>query len=203
MKSLTKKIVQTLAFALLALPAMGHASMRIDNNTQHIVKFAIYQGDVIISKCFGMLPDQFSITQDDPMLTVSATTIIRGNTYVSQSVAIETDRSADYDAVIHAGTRQQQFTLEQRDGSTVGALNINNTLSEETQFTFQSNGQTVQSIVVPANSQKALSLARQYKIVVVVDGVTLDPVVTTNPNANFRVISTVDRDGNEGFEVQY
>ncbi|MEK2645991.1 hypothetical protein [Bdellovibrio sp. BCCA] len=110
MKSLTKKIVQTLTFALLALPTIGHASMRVYNNTQHVVKFAIYQG---------------------------------------------------------------------------------------------SEGNTLQSIVVPANTQRTLSLARQYKIVVVVDGVTLDPVVTANPNTNFRVISTVDRDGNEGFEVQF
>ncbi|WP_374073979.1 hypothetical protein [Bdellovibrio bacteriovorus] len=203
MKSLIKKITQTLVFALLALPAISHASMRVDNGTQHIIKFAIYQGDVVISKCFGMLPDQFYLSKDDGTLKLSATTILRDNTYVSQNVDIDIDKSTDYSATIRPSAGQQQFSLEQSEGSTVGALNLNNTLSVETQFTFQSEGHTVQSIVVPANTIKTLSLARQYKIVVVVDGVTLDPVVTTNPNTNFRVISSVDRDGNEVFEVQY
>lgn len=202
MKSLTKKIAQTLAFALLALPALSHASMRIDNGTDHLIKFTIYQGDIVIFKCFGILPNQYTFTKDDVTLKLSATTILRGNTYVSQNVDIKTDRSADYTATIRPSAGQQQFGLEQEDGSTVGALNLINTLSTETQFTFQYDGYPVQSIVIPANKQKTLSLARQYKIVVVVDGVTLDPVVTTNPNASFKVISTVNRDGVEVFEVQ-
>lgn len=203
MKSLIKKITQTLAFTLLALPAISHASMRVDNGTQYIIKFTIYQGDVVISKCFGMLPDQFYISKDDVTLKLTATTLLHGNTYTSQSLDIDTGKSADYSATIRPSAGQQQFNLEQGEGSTVGALNLNNTLSVETQFTFQSEGNTLQSIVVPPNTQKTLSLARQYKIVVVVDGLTLDPVVTTNPNASFRVISTVDRDGAEVFEVQY
>ncbi|WII71711.1 hypothetical protein QJS83_14675 [Bdellovibrio sp. 22V] len=202
MKSLTKKITQTLVFALLALPAMSHASMRVDNGTQHLVKFAIYQGDVMIDKCFGMLPDQFYISKYDGTLSLTATTILRGNTYVSQRVDIDTERSGDYSAIIHARNGQQEFSLEQGEGSTVGAINLNNTLLEETQFTFQSEGRPLQSIVVPGGTQRTLSLARQYKIVVVVDGVTLDPVVTANPNASFRVVSSVDRDGNEVFAVQ-
>lgn len=129
MKSLIKKIAQTLAFALLALPAIGNASMRVDNGTQHLIKFAIYQGDVVIAKCFGMLPDQFYISKEDVTLKLSATTILRGNTYVSESVEINTGKSADYSAIIRANSGQQQFTLEQGEGSTVGALNLNNTFS--------------------------------------------------------------------------
>lgn len=203
MKTLLTKMSLTLALGLLATPMLGHASIRITNNLDQPLKFAVYQGDVIIGRSDYMGGHMNYDVQVNPRLELSAAIKINNQMSTSRSYIVDLNRSADYNAVIHVVGGKSEFGLEQNEATALGALSLNNNLTQEVLFTVRANNEDLQKIVIPAYSQKQLSLERKYKIVIVANGVTLDPIITTNPNLTVTINVSRDQNGSEVYTAKY
>lgn len=201
MKTLLRKM--TLTLALLVTPMIGHAFISINNTLDQGIRLAVYQGDIMIGHLDRMGGHMTYRTEVNPRLEVSAAIKINNQISQSRSYTVDLNRSLDYNAVVHVTDGKSVFALEDSEATSLGSLSLNNTLSQEVLFTIRKANEDAQNIVIPANSQKVLSLEKQYKILIIANGVTLDPILTTNPNINVTVSASKDQNGNDVYTAKY
>ena len=154
------------------------------NNTAYIAQFVVNKGDQIVARLPGIAPGASMQVPTDDTYTVTASTILDGNTYISSPKVVS--GAACFVARVLQSSVQGTYDFEMLVEASVAAdeMVFQKTTIGPVTFNISKNGVYLQSVVVP-DSFRAVSLqiGDVFSMYAVVNGVTTSTVQTTNPDA--------------------
>jgi hypothetical protein len=168
-------------------PSMS--SMSILNKTTFIAQFVIRKGEQIIARLPGIAPGASMTVPTDDSYQVTAMAVIDGNTYTSAPMDVSgpTGFLAQVIQVRAQGT--YEFNVVETPSHAPNQLQFQKTCLSPVTYTIAKNGKALQTVVVRDSFETVtLDISDTFYIYAVVNGVTTDTVVTTNPSATVTAV---------------
>lgn len=160
------------------------SNMTLRNNTDFVGQFVVRKGQQIIARIPGIAPNASMTVPTDNTFEVVATAVIEGNTYTSAPLDVSgsTGFLAQVIQVPAQGT--YEFNVVETPSRNPTQLQFQKTCLSQVTYTITKNGKTLQTIVVPNSFEiVTLDIGDSYYIYAVINGVTTETEVTTNPLA--------------------
>lgn len=170
---------------------MSHLTLR--NTTAYVAQFVVLNGQQVIARLPGLMPNAQLVVPTGHTYQVVATTVIDGNTYTSAPLDVSGPAAflAQVRQVYAQGT--YEFEVVELPSTRPDQLQFQKTSLAPVSFTISKDGVPLQTVVVGNSFDvQTLTIGDTFYVYAVINGVTTDTVTTTNPNA---VITAQNDDG--------
>jgi len=167
------------------------SALTFTNQTPYITQYVVTKGEQTVARLPGIAQGATLTVPSDDTYTVTATTILEGNTYTSAPITVS--GAAGFLAQVKQNCEQGTYDFEMLKQASNAADQIvfQKTTIGPVTFNISKNGVHLQSVVVPDSFRnRTLKIGSEYSIYAVIKGVTTCVTTTTNPNA--AVTSLVD-----------
>ena len=154
------------------------------NTTGYIAQFVVRRGQQIIARIPGVAPGARMLIPTEDTYQVIATAVIDGNTYIS--APLDVHGACGFLAQVRQVSAQgtYEFDVIETASRNPNQLQFQKTCLSPVTFTITKNGRALQSVVVPDSFEiRSLEIGDTFYIHAVINGVTTDTTVTSNPNA--------------------
>ena len=164
-------------------------ALTLGNTTSYIAQFVVSRGEQVIARVPGLAPGaqlQVPVTDD---CTVTATTVIDGNTYTS--APLDFTGAASFLAQVRQEATQGTYVFEVIEGPSTrpDQLQFQKTTLGPVTFTLSRNGIVLQNVVVTDSFQTTtVETGQAWTVYAIVNGITTDTVTTTNPDATITAV---------------
>lgn len=154
------------------------------NTTNYIAQFVVNKGDQVVARLPGIAPGAQMQVPTDDTYSVTASTILDGNTYTS-APAVVTGACGFVARVLQSSVQgTYDFEMLTEASSAADQMVFQKTTIGPVTFSISKNGVYLQSVVVPDSFRSVtLQIGDVFTMYAVVAGVTTAEVTTTNPNA--------------------
>lgn len=164
-------------------------SLTLRNNTKYISQYVIRKGEQIIARIPGIAPGAMMTVPTESTFEVIATAVINGNTYTSAPLDVSGAMGFLAQVVQVSSQGTYEFNVVEVPSKDPNQLQFQKTCLSPVTFTIMKNGQPLQAVVVSKSSNAdSIDISDTFYIYAVVNGVTTDTSVTSNPNANVTAI---------------
>jgi hypothetical protein len=171
------------------------------NNTAYPAHFSAKKGGQVLARLVAIMPGARAEVPTEGTYSVSATTVVDGNTYATAPVTIE--GGMHFLAQVRQMREQGTYVFEivvQPDG--LGRLSFEKTTLNPVVFTLAKDGEPLQTVVVNSSFETVeIGTAESYSFQAIVNGITTEPVTTANPNAVVTAVAEPFGDGELGYFV--
>lgn len=154
------------------------------NTTNFIAQFVVNKGEQVVARLPGIAPGAKLEVPSTDNYTVTATTLLEGNTYTSTPADVTGPMS--FTAQVKQNLAQGTYDFEMVVGpsSSQTQMEFQKTSINPVTFNISKNDVPLQSVTV-SNSfvKKTVTIGSTYTFYAVVDGVTTEAVETSNLNA--------------------
>lgn len=165
------------------------ANMTLRNRTDYIAQYVVKKGQQIVARIPGIAPGATMTVPTDDTYEVTATAVIDGNTYTSAPLDVSGSMGFLAQVVQVQAQGTYEFNVLETPSRNPGQLQFQKTCLSSVTFTITKNGKPLQSVVVPNSFELVtIDIGDVFSIYAVVNGVTTDTSITTNPNAIVTVI---------------
>lgn len=158
--------------------------LTFQNTTAYIAQFVVNKGDQVVARLPGIAPGAQMQVPTDDTYSVTASTILDGNTYTSSPQVVtgaacfiarvlqsSVQGTYDFEMLVEGSTSADQMVFQK---TTIGPVTFN----------ISKNGVYLQSVVVPDSFRSvSLEIGDVFSMYAVINGVTTSTAQTTNPNA--------------------
>lgn len=161
---------------------MSHLTLR--NNTAYVAQYVVLNGQHVIARLPGLMPNGQMVVPTGHTYQVVATTMIDGNTYTS--APLEVSGAAAFLAQVRQVPVQGSYEFEvvELPSTRPDQLQFQKTSLAPVSFTISKDGVPLQTVVVSNSFEvQTLDIGDTFYVYAVINGVTTDTVTTTNPNA--------------------
>lgn len=168
---------------------MSHLTLR--NHTAYIAQYVVLNGQQVIARLPGLMPNAQMAVPTGHTFQVVATTMIDGNTYTSAPLDVSGPAAflAQVRQVYAQGT--YEFEVVELPSTRPDQLQFQKTNLAPVSFTISKDGVPLQTVVVSNSFEvQTLAISDTFTIHAVINGITTDTVTTTNANA--AITATID-----------
>ncbi|MBO9880838.1 hypothetical protein [Xanthomonas sp. D-109] len=165
-------------------------NMTLRNNSNYVAQFVVTKDQLVVARIPGIEPNATMLVPTDNTYQVIATAVIDGNTYISAPLDVSgpTGFLAQVLQVRSQGT--YEFNVREIASRNPNQLQFQKTCLSPVTFTITKNGRALQSVVVTDSFEvQPLNIGDTFSIYAVVNGVTTDTVVTSNPTATVTAVT--------------
>ncbi|WP_148278762.1 hypothetical protein [Bdellovibrio bacteriovorus] len=189
MKAFLKHLNLNMIATVLFIPLFSHADLKLLNNTSDIAQYMVRKGDQIIARVPGIAPGAAMRIPTSSTYEVVASAVIDGNTYTSAPMSVSGPTGFLAQVVQVQAQGVYEFNVVEMPSSKPNTLSFQKTGLNPVTFTISKDGSPLQSVVLNNSfEEQELAIDETYYIYAVINGVTTDTVVTTNPNATITAI---------------
>ena len=159
------------------------------NTTGYIAQFVVNKGDQVVARLPGIKSNASMNVPTDDTYTVTASTILDGNTYTS-APSVVSGAACFVARVLQSNVQgTYDFELLQEASTSADEMVFQKTTIGPVTFNISKDGVYLQSVVVPDSFRSvSLAIGNTYSMYAVINGVTTDTVQTTNPNATITAL---------------
>ena len=166
------------------------SALTFRNDTSYIALYVAHKGGQVIARLPGIAPGASVSVPLDETFEVSASTILKGNTYITAPTAVAgpTHYLAQLKQQAEQGT--YEFQVVTAPSSASNQMQFEKTSLAPVTFHITRQGVPLQSVVVSDSfAPVTLEISAVYSVYAVINGVTTETATTSNPNATITAVA--------------